>query len=141
MVQDAEPRVGGGLVRAVLFSSMLAPRPGPNQHGGLSGQKRIGEVLAEGVVGSAAVGPVARAEQREAFEAPFSGSADVNFTGTAYRGGILDGRHNGVSVPYAPVTGSGVDLTQSLRPVRLPAALGLLASGRGALIGRVRRRW
>lgn len=76
---------------------------------------------------------LARAEKREAFEAPFGGAAEVNFTGTAYWGGILDVRHNGVSVPFTLETGSGVDLRQSFQPVPLAPAVWLMAPALASL--------
>lgn len=82
---------------------------------------------------------VTRAEKLEALEPPFSGSAEALFTGTAYWGGILDVKHNGVSVPFTLVTGSGVDLTQSFKPVPLPAALWTMATA-AAILGTFRRR-
>lgn len=57
-----------------------------------------------------------------------SGSADVNFTNSAYWDGIREVRLNGVVIPYSITTGSGIDLTQSLRPVPLPGAVFLLGS-------------
>ncbi|MGE3774308.1 MAG: hypothetical protein AB7I32_15385 [Gammaproteobacteria bacterium] len=68
---------------------------------------------------------------------PTSGSADVNFTNSAYWDGIREVRLNGVVIPYSITTGSGIDLTQSLRPVPVPAAVWLFGS---ALLVGLRRR-
>lgn len=82
---------------------------------------------------------VTRADKLETLDPPFEGSAEALFTGTAYWGGILDVRHNGVSVPYTLVTGSGVDLTQSFKPVPLPGALWTLGTV-AAMLGTFCRR-
>lgn len=67
-----------------------------------------------------------------------TGSASVNFANSIYWDGIRDVLLNGVSIPYELTSESGVDLTQSLRPVPVPAALWLFGSA--VLVGGLRCR-
>lgn len=57
-----------------------------------------------------------------------TGAASVEFANSVYWDGVRDVRLNGVSIPYTLVSGSGVDLTQSLRPVPLPATVWMFGS-------------
>jgi len=77
--------------------------------------------------------PVARANEPEALEEPRNGAATVDFSGTAYWGGVLDVRHGGVSIPFELVIGSGLDLRPSFRPVSR-GAVGVHGRSRGTVV-------